>query len=881
MQQCQDGPDMDAAEALAEQIESEGSSAERRKKIDALGRMGDSDATRLLVTLYHRSMWRETRIDIIRALGYCNNDRSLEFLITTARDQSDLQLAGEAVLAIGQTNNPLGGEVLLSFLDDKAHPLVREAVISLSNMRLFPCDKAFLRLLTTGDDPGPTVTQFLIIGLGRKARGGTWPVIEGFLDPEKFAPQVFNAALLAAGKLGRSEALKKLSAIDTRYRFFANQLKLASMEQIHYRLGSSFEDIYGTILASSDPSTAISTLRQYPHDDAWEAFTILGEDATAEVSATVRLALSDRSRAKEDLGYVAARADISPALRAAVYREYLDLAEAETLAAFKASSHSLDICQSVHHPELVNWLIDDGNQKAHSIAGINAMVAQCHMRPELKDRIGPLLVKRVGQYDSLLRQRVLRAIGQIRYDHPSAYTCLTQFLKTEDYSSVISAYGMLHSDEAQAAITKQLKQLAPDGESDKLKLLVSRLAKFQATKPEVLTRFLGNPDVRDDILKVLAGSTLADDAALSLVSSALDATQHQTRMLAIAAAKTHFNDEIIGKIWQHFTAVIPGTESCRFRALDTLCHLQHGPTHLKLIDALKDAEHAVIEKSVRSLVPVPGFDYKPAVKSLTLLMKNRPDLSAHSELSNAVSNLIENLTLKADGETTEVADTGHPVDTELTVLFPAFRRLSAGSRAALRNAELTHSQEDVFNDMVDKSTVLIEYVKCIDLQFQEKIGTKMFLGSGRLVDDMRTRILQLGLDEDNQTQATLIEALQCSRQFPATDFPSHKLFTMSQAFLNGKIAREQYKVIDGLRAWGLILLLFGRTFTFRGKQVTPVLQVLDSSNPVIAQLAADLNNLQELRNLAAHRGTLVARSQVEDLRKASIDCLNRTLQVIG
>lgn len=870
---------MNAAESLAEQIESTGPSAEQRKKIDALGRIGDSNATRLLLTLFHRSMWRETRIDIIRALSFCNNDRGLEFLISTARDQSDLQLAGEAVLAIGQTNNALGGEVLLGFLEESGHPLVREAVIGLSSMRLFPCDKAFLTLLKSGTDPGPTIVQFLIIGLGRKARGGAWPVIEQFLDPERYPPQVFNAALLAAGKLGRSEALKKLGTLDTRYRFFANQLKLASIEQIHYRLGSSFEDIYGTILNSSDPSTAISTLRQYPHDDAWEAFTILGEDAAAEVSATVRLALSDASRAKEDLDYAASRTDISAALRAALFREYLDLAEGAALSAFKASAHSLEICLSVHHPELVNWLTDDANQKAHSIAGINAMVAQCQMRPILKDRIGPVLVKRTGQYDNLLRQRAIRAIGQIGFEHPSAYTCLSQFLKTEDYSSVISAYGMLGSDEAQAVITKQLKQLTPEGEDhDKLKLLVSRLAKFRASKPEVLTRFLKNDAVRDDLLKVLATSTLNDDAALELVTSALGSSSHQTKMLAIAAAKRHFNQDVLAKLWEHFSS---DSESCRFRALDTLCHIQDGPSHLKLIDQLKDADHTVIEKTVRSLAPVPGFDYRPAVRSLSQLLKTRSDLSSHSELSNAVSNLIENLTLKADGETAETADSGHPVDTELTALFPAFRRLSAGSRAALRNAELTHGQEDVFNDMVDKSTVLIEYVKCIDLQFQEKIGTKMFLGSGRLVDDMRTRILQLGLDEDNQTQAALIEALQCSRQFPAADFPSHKLFTMSQAFLNGKIAREQYKVIDGLRAWGLILLVFGRTFTFRGKQMSPVLQVLDSSNPVIAQLAADLNNLQELRNLAAHRGTLVARAQVEDLRRASIDCLNRTLNVIG
>lgn len=870
---------MNQAELLAEQIESTSETGDRRKKIEALGRIGDSNATRHLIALFQRSMWRETRIDIIRALSFCNNDRSLEFLITLTRDQSDLQLAGEAVLAIGQTASALGGEVLLSFTQEPSHPLVKEAVISLSNMRVFPCEGAFLDLLNSKEDSGPTVTQFLIIGLGRKARGGAWPVVEPYLDPEKYPPQVFNAALIAAGKLGRSEALKKLSEVDTRYRFFANQLKLASIEQIHYRLSSSFEDIYGTILNSPDPSSAISTLRQYPHDDAWEAFTILGEDATAEVSATVRLALSDRTRAKDDLAFIDQRTDISSALRSALYREYLYLAEVDALASFKSSPYALDICQSVYHPALFSWLTDDQNQSAHTIAGINAIVAQCQMRPELRDKIGPLLLKRIPLYDNQLRQRAIRAVGQIKYDHPSAYTCLSQHLKSDDFSSVISAYGMLQTDEAQAAITKQLKQLAPEKEvQDRLKLLISRLTNFHVTKPELLVRFLSTPEVKDDLLKILAGATLDDPAAFALISEALDAAQHQTRMLAIAAAKRHPSIEIIEKLWRHFES---DNESCRFRALDTLCHIADGPVHLRLIESLRTAEHPVIEKTVRSLTPVLGYDYSSAIRELNDLMKARHDLAAHPELNNAIGNLIENLSLKTDNETTGVADEGHPIDGELNNLIPSFKKLSSGSRAALRNAELTHGQEDLFNEKVDKSTVLIEHVKCIDLQFQEKIGTKMFLGSGRLIDEMRSRLLQLGLDEDNQTQASLIEALQCSRQFPAAVFPSHKLFTMSQAFLNGKISREQYKVIDGLRAWGLVLLLFGRTFTFKGKQITPILQVLESSNPVIAQLAADLNNLQELRNLAAHRGTLVARAQVEDLRRTSIDCLNRTLQIIG
>jgi hypothetical protein len=870
---------MTSPEILAEEIEAGGTTADRRKKIDALGKTGDTNATRLLLNLYGRSMWRETRIDIIRALSFCNNDRSIEFLIKTARDQSDLQLAGEAILAIGQTASALGGEVLLSFLDDPNHPLAKEAVIGLSSMRVFPCEDTFQKVLKSGIKLGPTITQFLIIGLGRKARGGTWTIIEEYLDPEIYPSQIFNAALIAAGKLGRSEALKKLQQVDTRYRFFANQLKLASIDQIHYRLSSSFEDIYSMILNSSDPSSSLSTLRQYPHDDAWEAFTILGEEASAETSAIVRLALSDTARASSDLTFVNEHEDISAPLRAALYRQYLFLSEKEALKAFTKSKQGLEICLSLHHPAIFDWLMDEKNQSAHSVAGINALVAQCQMRPELTDRVGQSLIKRIANYDNQLRQRAIRALGQIKFDHPSTYTCLQQYLKSEDFSSVITAYGMLGSDEAQSAVTKQIKQLPLEPlDIEKLKLLTTKLASFHVNKPEVLQKFLHVEDITDDVLKILGGSALLEPNALMLIEQSLASDNHQTRMLAIAAGKLNFNDRIIDLLFEQYKSDI---ENYKFRALDTLCFLQDGKAHLRLLESLNIAGVDEIEKTIRCLNPVPNFDYSPAIKTLTQVVTVRPDLAGNSEVTAGILNLIENLSLKSDVETIAKPDNSHDVDPSLSVLIPLFARLSSGSKAALRNAELTHGQDVLFNDLVDKSTVLIEHVKCIDLQFQEKIGTKMFLGTGRLVDEMRQRLLQLGLDEDNQTQGVLIEALQCSKQFPAADFPSHKLFTMSHAFLSGKIAREQYKVIDGLRAWGLILLLFGRTFNFRGQQISPILNVLDSSNPVIAKLAFDLNHLQELRNLAAHRGTLVSRNQVDDLRKASIDCLNRTLQVIG
>ena len=123
-------------------IESGENEESRFVATEKLSQIADPTAGRVMMEIYDRCMWRSTQVAIIRSLGPMNFQRGNEFLIRLASDQNDLALAQEAILSMGNSGNPFVGEFLLSVLQERDHPLCKEAVIALSRMQYFPSEEA-------------------------------------------------------------------------------------------------------------------------------------------------------------------------------------------------------------------------------------------------------------------------------------------------------------------------------------------------------------------------------------------------------------------------------------------------------------------------------------------------------------------------------------------------------------------------------------------------------------------------------------------------------------------------------------------------------------------------------------------------------------------
>jgi hypothetical protein len=214
------------------------------------------------------------------------------------------------------------------------------------------------------------------------------------------------------------------------------------------------------------------------------------------------------------------------------------------------------------------------------------------------------------------------------------------------------------------------------------------------------------------------------------------------------------------------------------------------------------------------------------------------------------------------------------VDSSLKKDLPLFDTYSEVLKSVLRNAELPFSHPQIFGDKVDKSTAIIELVKSIDLLLQERVGEPLFLGSRpEVLAKLRSRISRLGLHDIASDNNHTLRILGIEHIFTAELFPSIKLAKLVQSILAGKFVSDQLRILDGLKGWAVFLVLFARPQRMGDSILEPVLEVSQQPPDKVARLAWEMILLQERRNVAAHRGTIIDAADILGLRVQSVSVL--------
>jgi hypothetical protein len=116
-----------------------------------------------------------------------------------------------------------------------------------------------------------------------------------------------------------------------------------------------------------------------------------------------------------------------------------------------------------------------------------------------------------------------------------------------------------------------------------------------------------------------------------------------------------------------------------------------------------------------------------------------------------------------------------------------------------------------------------------------------------------------------------MKALSLEKYFSIHDFPLHKMRLVAQGVLSGRILNENFKILDGLRSWAVVMLLFFREY----KGFKPLVVGKSFSNESIVILSKRLLNLQEIRNGAAHRKTFLDLLALPEVRKEVFEVLNK------
>ncbi|MEY2988615.1 MAG: hypothetical protein RJB13_2136, partial [Pseudomonadota bacterium] len=297
------------------------------------------------------------------------------------------------------------------------------------------------------------------------------------------------------------------------------------------------------------------------------------------------------------------------------------------------------------------------------------------------------------------------------------------------------------------------------------------------------------------------------------------------------------------------------------RALDTLLVIDSNAARLAVIGYLSEnqSENYIVDKVLRS-IKLPKNGDEATADLLDRSLVNAQGSPLFEELSQLASNLRSGL----NNSTSLVPSTDviKQIDEFLSNKISDFLKLPDPIKASLRSAEIPHKQPELFEGSVDKSASVVQYCKAIDLTLEREFGQKtLFPKLERQLHVFQNILHKAGLDQENFNTGVVMRQLGIEHLFEAQSFPALKMKIVARSILTGKILRERAQVIDGLKAWAVLLLLFSGYDFMWGKPVSPDVRLKFQS------LAQKLISLQDLRNPAAHRQTMLTLAPLSEIRK--------------
>ncbi len=889
---------------LLNTIESTRDESVRLQAIKKVALQNNSAACRALLDVYRTILWRSTKIALILEIGRIDHPRSVEFLIELAENNHDFGLATCAVRALGQLRSSLAGEFLLRTVQEQDHPLRIDCVQALAHMPFFSWQTDLQSLLYSKE---PSIThslqQALILCAGRTHIFSSLHTIEQFLTDSNSntAEGVFHAALVSAGMIGDEDTAEMLSRLRLDACFFSDQLRRSSVTQIYLRRKQNVEDIVTEILASSDERKSdelLGLLAGFTWHEIVETYGVLADELNPNLQLRFRMVLFDPTRLQSDLAFFQIHhRTMEIELVASLLR--MHGAHQPLILEFLKAADPFFACEIGKRLRCATFMAIFGEilskhdlPEKTRIEAVNAIVAQVIMsyrEPSQAKIATTTLAKVIFSDDSMsVRMRCLRALGQIRLIDKSLLKRLSK-LSEESLSVRASLYptlAQLNHSQSTSILVKALRSLIEtNAESDQFAPVLKSLARLEGP--------LGSQDLDNlpanvidtytlDILQIVAKGKMK--GFCPFINRCLTSKNFQTQVWAIAAARYNADQAT----WKILTEFLSNSSVCLSgRAIDTLC-LAGGPyEHEMLLVHLANhsSDRELAQKIFRSLTPRADQSYSGVLNQMNEFCQARPGvLGTDPEVFEQATNLRDNLYLRqinheAGKNSTVrkdvvVSETHHGLDLELGQTIVHYHHFSENMKTVLRNAQLTMKHPELFDERVDKSTVIVEIVKAIDIFLQERIGTVMFLTDlDRMLAKMQSRVLLLRTNDDSISNQERIRMLQCSQQFLPDMFPNHKLLQLSNSIITGKFAREQYKAVDGLRAWALLLLLFGRKFDYLQQTIEPIFPVKTPANSIIADICIKLIDLQDLRNRAAHRGTVLAVDEAVQIRREALAML--------
>ncbi len=860
---------------------------ERFKSIHQLAQEKNSDSTRELIHIFNECGWRETKFQILKSIVANPDLRCLEFLCAQAQQTEDIPLAEAALQALGDTKSIWAARFLsefYKFAPETLKPACALALGKLSDRRLLPeflhdLDKAFKLQQTL-------LVKHLVLALGELKAQAAIPMLVTIAKNKNFR-DVALSAVVSLGKIAKDT--KVFNELEQYFKndSFEYQIFQAAKSQCQFRSDWKLEDYLNKIITQGSFHPALLLeFNSFPVADVKAALDMLAED---ELSPTLFQILA-KIEFPEVVGW---------------YKEYSHLVNEKNQEEFllSLSSHSkTDLLQVLEKysdiknkyfikAHLLNSANPEPELKKFILSDDFKNVSETEQIQILNDFYYYLLAYKPNEklYNQCLKTlegfaidgkslkpkalgRMIRLFGQLGYSSPK----LNQFVFTKHTDQRKSC---LVYFEAQAqsyfwaeAVQSPVFTKNPDFEEDDinavLKILIN--GKENPFAESKWTDFLKTAAAdKSESTQIWFLKLIAQFKPVAYKEHLLKLAKSQNYIVQfhVIIALKSFGDETLSD--QIAVFLSSKSKSISGRALDAMLSLPGNRAKRLVFEYF--SEHyttpGVVEKIVRSFKPPENDTDYFAVQSAKIvahLEQSEPDFQSLPMLREFKDQLAVHQKSFSKLKSTPTDADILAIDYEIEKMIPSYKHFDEASKAALRSAEVVFKHPELFDAFVDKSSVVMGYSKAIDIVLEKQLGRKiLFPKLEAKLNEFQNVVHSLTLNEDYPQGEKVLKLLQLEKHFSVQSLPVHKMGLVSQGIMNSKIINEHFKILDGLRAWAVMLLVFARKSSALTK---PLISVVDDEQSCIL-LAKKLMWLQDVRNPIAHRQTVVEHKDVEQIRE--------------
>lgn len=825
---------------------------ERNKAIEQLALFKNTDSMRELIHIFNECGWRETQFQVLKVLPYYVDQRGLEFLYQIALQDKDYPIAEAALYALSETKNNWAALFLAEmYLNCKENlkPVCALALGQISNRSLL--NELITDLELALKSQSTLLAKNIILTLGElKAHQSVQVLIK--VSQNKMHRDLALSAIVSLGKITRDQKIFDQLEIYFNKDSFEYQVFQSAKNQCQFRAQWKLEDYLNKMVEAKTFHPALMyELNAFAAIDVKESIQLVFDslDNQKKIQLYFALDFKDKEKWFPD-------SFIKESIQ--LEKNYLNIKDFEKLDDLEKMNNINLFCQ--------NAMMLLANRKKFD------------NQVQILEKIFIEYFIENNKQSSEVKSRIIRALGQLKVNSKkiNQYFLAAPDELKKDILIYIKSYKSSEHLKYISALSE--KDIANHSQSY-LKALLS-----QEIQPEVLKKteeaieiLKSNHDVELQILilKVISYFNLQKYKAFAL--NQLLQSRHQVVQMNALFAIKKFNDETLTDQISPFLK--SDSESLAGRCLDVLLSMSGLRAKRKAIDFYveQSSNEDIVDKVIRTFIPPDNdsdYFYLQAEKALDLIGRQ----NIYSEQIDIMQNFADKLKSHSQGFLKTQAFPSDAdliaIDQDFEKLIPAYKNYDEASKSALRSAEVPLRHPDLFDRFVDKSSIILGYTKAIDLILEKQLGRKiLFPRIESKMNEFQNLIHSFGLHEDYPQFDKVIQMTQLQKYFNQQSLPLHKMGLVCKGFMNGKIVNEHFKILDGLRAWAVVLLLFG----VKNKLVHKPLILSESSESDVIELAKKLIWLQDIRNPIAHRQTLMDFKSIEQVKTETI----KTLQLIS